>query len=353
MFTDRITRSTIRSYKAGYHYVGAPFWIRPIRTVALRLVSTSTGDESLFRFQSLAERDAGDAPDRSLYETIPPHLERPLAWWLRGALADKQDVAQTVLLRCRLDVNWWGTDGYSIALQKAITGGPLPADCPNQQLDLLNAFIALHDGWPSEFDTAWTKSEDEQRNESTWFVQRYQLERLLTDAGSAWTIDDEFQGLYRRVDPTVVEARKTAEAAAREAGRPTAAEHLRAAWQEAYGVSPDPTRAYGEAVKAVEASAIPVVSPANSRATLGTVIRDMRTQEWRLVLVDTKDAPTLATALVDLVDKLWQGQRSRHGDGGSGTARDQTQSEAEAALHLAALAVQWFSSGAITKTANS
>lgn len=114
-------------------------------------------------------------------------------------------------------------------------------------------------------------------------------------------------------------------------------------------MDPDPTAAYREAVRAVEAGFIPIFSPANGRASLGTVCRDLASQaaKWELVLVDDKAQPGGIEHLVGLLTQLWQGQRSRHA--GGATSRDQTQPEAEAAVHLAALAIHWISSGSLRK----
>ena len=199
-----------------------------------------------------------------------------------------------------------------------------------RSLDLINAFIGLSPDWEA-FEGG--------RN-ATWLQQLADLEQRLTDGGSAWTIDHDLRGLFRRVDQTQVDARRAAEASATTAGRSDAASYLQAAWRHAFGMDPDPSAAYGEAVRAVEAAAIPVVSPNNGRATLGTVIRDVRNQPWLLVLVDVNDAPGDAGPFVEMLNCLWQGQRSRHAGGAS--TRPQTQSEAEAAVQLAVLAVQWF-----------
>ena len=58
------------------------------------------------------------------------------------------------------------------------------------------------------------------------------------------------------MDPTVEEA------ARREmAEQSNAATHLRSAWHHAYRQNPDPSKAYSDAIKAVEAATRPVVSP--------------------------------------------------------------------------------------------
>src|SRR5207248_1978772 len=93
-----------------------------------------------------------------------------------------------------------------------------------------------------------------------------------------------------------------------------AAEHLRSAWANTYGRDPSPSKAYGDAVRAVEAAAKPVISPKNSRTTLGTLIRDIRAKpgKWTVTLV--KGAGSAAVGvLVEMMDLLWQGQHDRHG----------------------------------------
>lgn len=71
---------------------------------------------------------------------------------------------------------------------------------------------------------------------------------LLELAGSAWRVNSTKSGLERRVDPTsTAAAQATIAASSREPS-----EHLSAAWAAAYGRSPDPDKAYAEAVKAVD-----------------------------------------------------------------------------------------------------
>jgi hypothetical protein len=58
--------------------------------------------------------------------------------------------------------------------------------------------------------------------------------------------------------------------------RDEAGEHLDDAWKAAFGRDPNPSVAYSQAIKAVEAAAIPVVTPSDSLATLGRVIGQLR-----------------------------------------------------------------------------
>lgn len=322
---------------------------RPDRSVAGRsvgAVSNPPGDEPLSRFQSLRDRDSGAELDRTLYEGVPPHLHEPLATWTANAAGnrtDGQNAAKRALMRLRIPLatitnmamqyDRRSVSTYGEAVHYIVESGHFPHD---EELNVLNALIGLHD---DEVDSIL---------QAGWTTSLVELENLLVDAGSAWTVDQELRGLYRRVDATVIEARRTAEASAVAADRPTAAAHLRTAWQETYGVDPDPTKAYNEAVKAVEAAAAPAVAPKNPEPTLGQILGDMRAQGWNLALVDKLDHPWDAETFITLLDQLWRGRRAGHGGGAN--SRDQTQAEAEAAVHLAALAVQWFASNAVAKS---
>jgi hypothetical protein len=117
---------------------------------------------------------------------------------------------------------------------------------------------------------------------------------------------------------------------------------LRRAWSKAYGLHPEPTTAYREAVLAVEAVACPLVLPLDKGATLGKVLAHLKQggARWEMALL-AKDGGSGPEPFVALLERLWTGQVSRHA--GSEHSRVQTQREAEAAVHLAVLAVQWLS----------
>lgn len=294
------------------------------------------GDQPLTRFRTLHDRDVGAEPDDTLHDGVPDHLREPLLRWWRDVSVDSvaSRTCERVLSRLRIDSTVLA-GGARMSDAQAI-GGAI-SDQSSIALDLINAFVGMNPNWGTK----------DVGNRRTWTARISDLESRLIDAGSVWTVDRELRGLYRRVDPTVVDARKAAETSATAAGRHDAATHLRSAWERTYGMHPDPNVAYGEAVRAVEAAAIPVVSPRNQRATLGTVIADMSRQSWNLILVDAADNPGDAAPFIEMLNRLWQGQRSRHA--GSTNTRAQTQDEAEGAVHLAALAVQWFTCNAVRK----
>jgi len=104
-----------------------------------------------------------------------------------------------------------------------------------------------------------------------------------------------------------------------------------------------PDRGYDEAVLAVEAAAIPVVSPQDSRPTLGKVIAHLKptAANWQLAGGGAIDA------VLGLMDQLWTDQ-PRHALPGE-PARYVDQAQAEAAVHAAAYLVHLFSRGLISR----
>jgi hypothetical protein len=92
-----------------------------------------------------------------------------------------------------------------------------------------------------------------------------------------------------------------------------------------------------------------VVSPANTRATLGTVIRDLENQQqqWQLAIIVPTGTASI-TPLIGMLRLLWQGQTDRHGNPGPTIAP--SSEAAVAAVHLAATLVQWFQAGMVGRS---
>lgn len=160
-------------------------------------------------------------------------------------------------------------------------------------------------------------------------------------AGSAWRVGtrDGLPGLERRVPLGVQEA---AEQVMRASG--SAGERLSEAWHAAFGVSPDPSRAYGLAIKAVEDALKPVVSPEDAQSTLGKMIGVIRGQAgWSLALQRASERAQPSDVLVAMLRTLWDGQVDRHG--GDPAAARISQEAAETAVLLAVPLVYWFTSG--------
>jgi len=173
--------------------------------------------------------------------------------------------------------------------------------------------------------------------------------RALADACSAYELIRSVEDgvprveLRRRIDETATKSL----IAATTHGR--AGEHLGRAWSAAYGRTPDRSKAYREAVRAVEAAAKPLITPDDSVATLGKMNKAMRSKPEKWQFLGAPDGAM--DTVITMAELLWTGQIDRHGTSDPEAPLDVTQEQAEAAVHLAATLVQWFSSGSIQRTA--
>jgi hypothetical protein len=167
------------------------------------------------------------------------------------------------------------------------------------------------------------------------------LDEILALGGSRWTSNDDGTLLVERVEPAVVQ---TVEAAISLAAKSSASDHLRAAWAGAYGRKPNPGDSYGESIKAVEAAAIPVVTPNDLKATLGTIIGHLKANrtKWHFAIAPRDIEPVIVAA-----DTLWKGQTDRHAGVKKTVAVEPN--AARAAVVSASTLVHWFAGGFVTR----
>lgn len=174
-----------------------------------------------------------------------------------------------------------------------------------------------------------------------------ELDGILERSKSAWMVGDRAgrSGLVRRVPLGVQTA---VDATMARAGR--AGVRLAKAWEELYGLTPNPSEAYRLAIQAVEDAAVPVVSPSDASATLGKVIGQLAAQgsAWSLPM-DRQDPKAPASdVLVGMMRMLWHGQHDRHG-GQPSAPGNVSQEEATVAVGLAVTLVQWFDAGLVQR----
>lgn len=165
------------------------------------------------------------------------------------------------------------------------------------------------------------------------------LQAILTRARSAWTVGERAgrRALVRRVPLGVQLAAESVMARAGRAGA-----RLAAAWEELYGIDPNPSEAYRQAIVAVEDAAVPIVSPTNRNATLGTVLKQIEDQkDWRLPMDREHDNAPTGEVLVGMMRMLWHGQHDRHG-GQPSAPGNVSVAEAKVALSIAVTLVDWF-----------
>jgi hypothetical protein len=277
-------------------------------------------------------------PDRDLSEGVPDWLLIPLLDWLEKQLRARS--ARQLSVRLRISI--LDSDAPEHAVRVALEERARESE--RGRWDVLDAidYLIQSDlngdlGIPAE----WTGTTPIAGSEPLAV-----LDRLLTTGGSAYHYRKG--RLERRVDPATVAAFEHVTATAND----EASLHLRQAWQATYGRDPEPSHAYAEAVRAVEAVACPFVIPKDHTPTLGRVIGRLRDRpdDWALVLPGKNEAEGIAPLRV-MLQLLWTAQRSRHA-GGPDT-RDQLLPEAEAAMPLAITCVQWFASGFVKRRAES
>jgi hypothetical protein len=194
-------------------------------------------------------------------------------------------------------------------------------------LDMID--LALHDIFPPE-SALQTK-----HGELTAL-----LDAILREGGSMWRPTPNGDSLEQRVSDDLHTLLMTTLGQ----DSPAAGTHLQEAWRSTYGRHPDPSKAYAEAIRAVESAAIPLVTPNDGKATLGTIRGQLRSQakDFEFAIVPTTIAP-----VIDAISALWEGQSDRHGlpDG----VRPISQESTEAAVALAITLVHWFTSGSVRR----
>ena len=227
-------------------------------------------------------------PDNSVpYDGVPPHLDKPLRQWVLGIIGARgvfDELADTpaakgVALRLRLD-----SGGRKYV--EAVLSVP-----PTELLKVVNATLQL----VPEATRDWRVLSE--------------LEEILVYGGSAYMLDGNSKQLIRRVEETAIAAHDRATRSTSQ----EASGHLKAAWLSAYGIEPDPDQAYDEAVRAVEASACPIICPkSDGRRTLGTAIAvlkndlNSKSPKWSLALPKVNGDPADLGKVIAMLDLLWK-----------------------------------------------
>jgi hypothetical protein len=180
-----------------------------------------------------------------------------------------------------------------------------------------------------------------------------ELSRALHQAGANFEVVPDGNTINYRLERRTIPAAGAA-ARAQTSLPGNASDHLGKAWSAAFGREPNASTAYSEAVKAVEAAAIPVVLPNDSLATLGKVVAQLRATPQKFSFVFVRDASpangvTLSPleVVIALVDLLWSNQTDRHAAGDPQPAVPVTQAQAEQAVNVALTLVHAFRSSVV------
>lgn len=286
-------------------------------------------------WKRLTDRLAGSTtPEPPWAEGIPDHLDVPIGEWLYEVLRNF-DMATPVVVRLRLPSTILKNSDPNHALASIDD-----RKNPMLRIEIIDATLACVA--QALQGTEWYH----RRDFETTYVRH--LTGILSEGNSAFTVRADGRGLELRIDEALHANFDKAVEVGRSAAE-AAADHLRAAFSDAYGIRPSPGAAYSHAVKAVEAVANPLFLPNAPEPTLGQVRAhlDQGRNNYEMVIADRTGAPADIEAVIAMVGLLWHGQRDRH-EGGPSTA-PVTQEAAKAAVHTAAILVHWMSNGSIHK----
>lgn len=94
---------------------------------------------------------------------------------------------------------------------------------------------------------------------------------------------------------------------------------------------------------------VPVVSPNNTKATLGTMLGDLKssTDKYAIELLPADGTVVSFDVVRSMCQLLWKSQPERHGTPEERIHSNVSQKAAEGAVHLAATLMQWFTSGVV------
>jgi hypothetical protein len=269
----------------------------------------------------------GDRRFEVLYQGVPDWIRDDLISWLEARLrntvdhyttafgdegVDEEDVIRNIGRELRINLG----DEVVIALDTAEERDAV-------LLDLIDYCLAHELRQPYD-EGSVDRLEDFLKHGCVWTP-------ILTGP-ERWT-------LVRRVDQTAIKAAEETIRAASE----TSGAHLAAAWTCAYGRQPNPVTAYEQAVKAVEAVAVPLFAPNDPKATLGKAIANVRDKPGGYTVVLPSGDPV--GQFVAMMQMLWQGH-PRHAN--PERVVDANEEQAKAAVHIATTLVQLLSSGAVT-----
>lgn len=214
-------------------------------------------------------------------EGVPSLLWNYLLNWIKVAIGDDSQTGIDLDLTLRLNAQRF-TNDYSTAADVIAAALEKPLRNEDALLDVID-WLLHHGKGPAET-----------------------LERLLATAGHVLRVSPDGDSLAQRLDPS-------AWTLYQHATRPqdAASEYMHEAWTLTFGQHPKPGQGWGgEAVKAVECLLKPLVSPRDSKATLGKMTAALRDghDKWTCALPSrdfkVNGHQVVKTGLESLTDSL-------------------------------------------------
>jgi hypothetical protein len=282
------------------------------------------------------------APD--MHESIPEHLHQPLRDWLDKTVTSYGGTLARIAAKLQVDSARLKREAQARKLQTRKHRGGGHGSSGDVYVNDAEALVELVQCQPTGL--LYLAHQVLSEGDSLFYHEHAarELAAILGNGQSPWRVSDDIYGLVRHMAEPVVQSLTEATSAT----TPSAAQHLTAAWKHAIALQPDASRAYSEAIKAVEAAIIPVVEPTNLTATLGSVIGRLKSDgpaKWQFV-IPTHDPDEGLATLIGMLRFVWQGQTDRHG--GILPTRPPSSQSASAVVPLAITLVQWLSTGALS-----
>lgn len=286
----------------------------------------------------------GMVPVPALMEGMPASLEPALRAWIQETAAQDPVEAHHVMVRldlvlpqadwdryerelraceveqARLDARWEAeqatrTEGTRVDRAPSVPPPPDP--------------YVLFLAWGTERDVLWdvvdallfllcTEPPAPEKSPFTiWFNGSYRrtkrivepLNRLLVESRSVYEVTPNQRGLQRRVEAGLSEALNVAANAAESSGYLAARQYLEQARDKLMAVGADPSGAYVDVIRAVEAVACPMFLPRDQLPTLGKVRDHLRDADakYEYALTDKSGKPGNTGGVVAMLTDLWGG----------------------------------------------
>jgi hypothetical protein len=283
-------------------------------------------------YRPLSHHDKPDPRFDTLHEGLPGWIREPVLAWLRPFLW-----VRTPRREVSYRIAWLRDLQMRMRLEPPLPWGDLKTTCR----DLLDRVIASPEVGLDVLDYSLRHLSEAESWQQPRDDRAAQLARVLELGGSAWEVSPAGDGsnytLTRRALGPVLEAIEDLRSVSERAS-----DYLNEGWRHLAGRDPNPDMAYFQAVLAVEAAAKPIVSPNDSKATLGRMLGQIRANPGAYSFVLGQPEDVLGPAGL-----LWENHR-RHGTDDRTAPMGMRQEEADAGVHLAITLVRWFAGGAFT-----
>lgn len=169
------------------------------------------------------------------------------------------------------------------------------------------------------------------------------LDNILKRGSSKWKVGHRcgYPGLEQRVIPMMQEAADQLKESSE-----SYSSFLSKSWHCAFGIHPNYSDAYSNAIKAIEAKTTGIIAPNDKTATLSKIAKVMRDQNWHYSIESSYRATGRDGIIQELMSALMNNHVDRHG---SSETKNITEKQACAAVFSAVFVIQAFQSNLVSR----